>query len=35
VLGIAPEVIPGAGHLPHVEKAGAVNRLIRAALEVE
>ncbi len=35
VLGVAPEVIPGAGHLPHVEKAGAVNRLIRAALEVE
>jgi pyruvate dehydrogenase E2 component (dihydrolipoamide acetyltransferase) len=32
VLGAAPHIIPGAGHLPHVEKAGAVNRLIRAAL---
>ena len=35
VLGVEPKVIPGAGHLPHVEKAGAVNRLIRDALEVE
>ena len=26
------KIIPGAGHLPHVEKAGAVNRLILAAL---
>lgn len=32
VLGVAPVVVPGAGHLPHVEKAGPVNRLIRAAL---
>jgi pyruvate dehydrogenase E2 component (dihydrolipoamide acetyltransferase) len=29
---LAPRLVPGAGHLPHVEKAGAVNRLIRAAL---
>jgi pyruvate dehydrogenase E2 component (dihydrolipoamide acetyltransferase) len=35
VLGVEPEVIPGAGHLPHVEAAGTVNRHIRAALEVQ
>ena len=35
VLGVEPEVIAGAGHLPHVEAAGAVNRHIRAALEAE
>lgn len=35
VLGVEPHVIPGAGHLPHVEKAGAVNRLIRSALEAQ
>lgn len=35
VLGVEPHLIPGAGHLPHVEKAGAVNRLIRGALEPE
>jgi pyruvate dehydrogenase E2 component (dihydrolipoamide acetyltransferase) len=35
VLGIEPEVIAGAGHLPHVEAAGAVNRHIRMALEVQ
>jgi pimeloyl-ACP methyl ester carboxylesterase len=35
VLGVEPEVIVGAGHLPHVEAAGAVNRHIRAALEVK
>jgi pyruvate dehydrogenase E2 component (dihydrolipoamide acetyltransferase) len=35
LLGEEPHVVPGTGHLPHVEKAGAVNRLIRAALEVE
>jgi pyruvate dehydrogenase E2 component (dihydrolipoamide acetyltransferase) len=35
LLGEDPHVVPGTGHLPHVEKAGAVNRLIRAALEVE
>lgn len=35
VLGVEPEVVAGAGHLPHVEAAGAVNRHIRAALESE
>ena len=33
VLGAEAQVIPGAGHLPHVESAGAVNRLLRAALD--
>ncbi len=33
VLGAAPVVVPGAGHLPHVESAGAVNRAIRAGLQ--
>ena len=32
ILGIAPDVIPGAGHLPHVEAAGAVNRRLAALL---
>lgn len=31
--GIVAQIIPGTGHLPHVEKAGQVNRLIRAALD--
>jgi pyruvate dehydrogenase E2 component (dihydrolipoamide acetyltransferase) len=31
-LGVTPHIVPGAGHLPHVEKAGAVNRLIRESL---
>jgi pyruvate dehydrogenase E2 component (dihydrolipoamide acetyltransferase) len=35
VLCVEPEVIANAGHLPHVEAAGTVNRLIRSALEVE
>ena len=32
VLGVEPEVIAGAGHLPHVETAGAVNRRLAALL---
>jgi pyruvate dehydrogenase E2 component (dihydrolipoamide acetyltransferase) len=32
VLGVAPEVIPGVGHLPHVEAAQAVNRRLVALL---
>jgi pyruvate dehydrogenase E2 component (dihydrolipoamide acetyltransferase) len=32
VLGVEPEVIGGAGHLPHVEAAGAVNRRLAALL---
>jgi pyruvate dehydrogenase E2 component (dihydrolipoamide acetyltransferase) len=32
VLGVEPEVIPGAGHLPHVEASGAVNRRLAALL---
>lgn len=31
-LGIEPEMIPGAGHLPHVEAAGAVNRRLATLL---
>lgn len=32
VLGQDPEVIAGAGHLPHVEAAGAINRRLAALL---
>ena len=32
VLGQDPEVIAGAGHLPHVEAAGAMNRRLAALL---
>lgn len=31
-LGVEPVIIPGVGHLPHIEAAGAVNRLLVAAL---
>lgn len=32
ILGVEPEVIAGAGHMPHVEAAGAVNRRLAALL---
>lgn len=32
VQGVMPRIVPGAGHLPHVEAAGRVNRIIAAAL---
>lgn len=32
VLGVMPEIIAGAGHLPHAEAAGAVNRRLAAVL---
>jgi pyruvate dehydrogenase E2 component (dihydrolipoamide acetyltransferase) len=32
VLGVVPELIAGAGHLPHIEDAGTINRRIAAAL---
>ena len=30
--GVSATVIPGTGHLPHLEKAGSVNRILSAAL---
>ena len=35
VLGVHPHVIPATGHLPHIERSGAVNRLIRGALAID